>query len=104
MRLIRVEIDVQRDFDRAEQLSRELIEKSDRLCDQEVQVHVLQTRADALRCKNQDLEAIKVYQSAIDRQPESDWSEEADLYLLLAISQAKAGQWQASHKNGRPFR
>ena len=91
--LIRVEIDVQRDFDRAERLSRELVEKADRLCDQEVQVHVLQTRADALRCKNQDLEAIKVYQSAIDRQPESDWSEEADLYLLLAISQAKAGQW-----------
>lgn len=91
--LIRVEIDIQRDFDRAERLSRELVEKADRLCDQGVQVHVLQTRADALRCKNQDLEAIKIYHSAIKRQPESDWSEVADLYLLMAISQAKAGQW-----------
>ncbi len=91
--LVRIEIDFYRDFVVAEKRSIELTKMAKQTCDQEVTVHVLQTRADALRCSDRDEEAIVVYKEAIETKPVSDWSEEADLYLMLGISQAKFGQW-----------
>ncbi len=91
--LIRIEIDFLRDFAAAELRSQQLVDRASKTCNREVQVHVLQTRADALRCSDRDANAVEVYKSALAMQPESDWSEEPDFYLLLAISQAKNGHW-----------
>jgi len=97
--LVRIEIDFYRDFGAAEQRSIKLTEQAREQCDQEVLVHVLQTRADSLRCSDRDNEAILVYEEAISAQPASDWSEEADLHLLLGISQAKSGQWKDARRS-----
>lgn len=96
--MVRIEIDYFRDFEAADSRSIKLVQESKLTNNGDVRQHVLQTRADALRCSDRDQEAVAIYRDALAIVTTSLLNEVPDIHLLISISQAKQGLWQDATK------
>ena len=96
--MVRIEIDYFRDFEAADSRSIKLVQESKLTNNGDVRQHVLQTRADSLRCSDRDQEAVAIYRDALAIVTTSLLNEVPDIHLLISISQAKQGLWQDATK------
>jgi len=96
--MVRIEIDYFRDFEAADSRSSRLVQERLMTGSAEVRQHVLQTRADSLRCSDRDEEAVKVYREVLAIVTNSMLNEVPDIHLLISISQAKQGLWNEATK------
>lgn len=97
--MVRIEIDYFRDFDAADHRSSVLVERFLPSRKADVYQHVLQTRADSLRCSDRDEEAVQIYTEALAIVTSSMLDESPDIHLLTSISQAKLGLWNEATKS-----
>ena len=96
--MVRIEIDYFRDFKAADTRSIRLVQERMMTGNAEVRQHILQTRADSLRCSDRDEEAVKIYRDALAIVTTSMLNEVPDIHLLISISQAKQGLWNDATK------
>ncbi len=89
--LVRVEIDVIRDFKAACQLALEVVQLS-KVNDPRLRAHAQHVLGDALRCDGQHGAAVAAYSAALELWPEPELFDRAQTTLLLGITLARLGE------------
>lgn len=91
--LVTLAIDLLRDFNRACDVSKDMIDHLDKASDANLLAYAYDTHGDALRCAGRDEEAIEAYSLALEIWPEYDTWDRPETLLMLGISNAKRGRF-----------
>lgn len=96
--LVRLRIDVERDYGAAVQLAKS-VESISRKCHVRIRAHAKHILGDALRCQQRFDSAEAEYADALALWPDSDTSEKAQTALLLGIAAARGGNPSSGYKH-----